>query len=221
MKYIKSLSIMLLVVFLASCEKDNSSSTEPEALGVETGKYSPASLNSTWKYEVNQNGNKFEVFSRTTGTETHVGEEWVVTETSYNGQMDKGFVRYKDGKYYSFIPDGKTQIVGDFEFLHIDENAEEGDSWDLPTNVKFTNSSETIPTFYKITVSEKLDSYEVRGNTYDDVIVMHLNLSVEYFGQQINLANQKYYYAAEIGVIKSVIIGSGQTVTQELIEYTR
>lgn len=222
MKIVKILSLIAILVFFASCKDDTTNPSDNTTLDAETGEFFPASLNTKWTYEFVQNGTTTTMTSTITGTEEYNGKTYIVAESDYNGQIQKGHMRVEDGKYYSLIKDGTTSIKGDFELLHVDENANEGDTWNIPTEVKVQGTSQTISTFYDVKLEEKLDSYEVRGNTYNDVMVMHLVLSVDYpNGFKFYMANQKYYYARGVGVIKSVSVGGGQTITQELIEFEK
>lgn len=220
MKIVKILSLLAILIFFASCKDDTTNPSDNTTLDVETGDFFPASLNTKWTYEMVQNGITSTITSTVTGTEEYNGKTYIVIESDYDGQTQEGHMRVEDGKYYALIKDGTSSINGDFELLHVDENANEGDTWVVPTEVKVQGSSETVSTFYDIKLEEKLDSYEVRGNTYNDVMVMHLVLSVDYpGGYTYYMANQKYYYARGVGVIKSLTAGAGQTITQELIEY--
>lgn len=222
MKIVKILSLLAILVFLASCKDDATNPSDNNTLDAETGEYYPAKLNSKWTYEIVQNGVTTTLTSTITGTEEYNGKTYIVAESDYKGQIQEGHMRVEDGKYYALIKEGTTSIDGDFELLHVDENANEGDIWNIPIEVKSQGASETISTFYDVKLEEKLDSYEVRGNTYNDVMVMHLVLSVDYpNGFTFYMANQKYYYARGVGVIKSVSVGGGQTITQELIEFVK
>ncbi len=219
MKYIKLVFATLTLILFVSCAEDSNSPAQSKTLGVEVGQYSPAQVGSTWRYEITQNGVTSEMIMTVLGTKEKVGKKWIEVESVNNGQTQLGYQRYDNGKYYSFVPDGSTTIVGDFEFLLIDENAEKGDKWDIPADVKMQGSSSTIDALYEVEVYDKLDSYEVRGKTYNNIIAMYLKLSVTYFGQQMYLIDQIYYYASGVGIIKAKAAGSGTTFSQDLIEY--
>jgi hypothetical protein len=219
MKQLKFALVALSIILFTSCKEDSGSPTDSKSLGVEVGQYSPAQVGSYWKYELNQNGVSKDMTMTAVGTKEKVGKKWIEFESVMSGQTQIGYQRYENGKYYSLIPDGTTTIIGDFEFLLIDENAEKGDKWEIPADVRVQGTNTTLKSLYKVEVYDKYSSYEVRGNTYNNVIAMYLNLSATYYGQQMNLIDQIYYYASGVGVIKSVGAGSGTTISQELIEY--
>lgn len=219
MKLIKLFFLTTMLIWLASCSKEESAPTEQKSLNVEVGQYQPAKIGSYWKYEIVQNGVPQIIVGKVVGTKEFNGKTWVEYETEVNNNIQKSYARYDNGKYYAFIPDGTSSIIGDFELLSIDENAAIGDKWEIPATVKITGSTETMQSKYVIEVYDKLDSYEVKGKTYKNIIAMHLLLDVSFGGQDYFYVNQIYYYASGVGVIQSKIISEIKTITQDLIEY--
>ena len=241
-KLLATFTLILLV--LTSCEKDEETSvdssisnnissttnTSTTSSSSESDKslsskdYYPLSINNRWEYagevyfDDMATGETMQYEDIVTGDKIIDGELYYIVE---NDQGGKSFVR-KSGSDYLMINsminsgDSKTQIV-------LKEEGAEGDKWGYEISSAMYGT--TMRNVYTYSILEKLESYEVNGTTYIDVLVMvgdtdsYLDDDDEPY---ISLQNSRYYYAKGIGLIRSKVKQSyidGHYMILDLVSY--
>ncbi|MFN3195914.1 MAG: hypothetical protein ACE364_08200 [Chlorobiota bacterium] len=218
MKYIKVLSILSIFLLFSAC-KENSSSPSDNEDDPKPGRYIPLQIGAEWEYEITQASSNSTYTLRNIGETEKNGHTWTEQITTAANGSQSSIIRFENGKYIQFIASGTGIIVTDMNFIALDENAEIGDTWEIPHKVMFAGSS-PIDAAYTMKIVEKLESYTVRGTKYEDVISVDLNLSYFPNGGTVNRINQRTYYASNVGVIKVEGFGPSTAYTQELINYT-
>jgi len=218
MKYLKIMPLIFFVVLFTACEDDTTTPSDNE--DPKPGSYIPLSTGSQWEYEITQAGNNSTYTLKNIGETEKNGYIWTEQSTTAANSSQSSLVRYEGGKYIQFIPAGTGVIVTDMNFIMLDENAEIGDTWEVPHKVQFQGFSSPIDAAYTMEIVDILDSYTVRGTKYENVISVDLNLSYFPEGDTIDRINQISYFAADVGVIKVEGFGPSSLYTQELIKYT-
>ncbi len=218
MKYLKIIPLIFFVVLFTACEDDATSPSDKD--DPKPGRYVPLQSGAKWEYQTEQQGNTSNMIITNLG-ETQIGNQtWIEQKTTAGSQSGISHYRYEDGKYYQFLAKGTGVIITDINLLMFDENAEVGSKWETPHKVKFQASSSPYDAKYTMEYKEKLESYEVNGETYNDVISISLNLSYIIDGSPVSRVDQVAYFAADVGLIKVVGFQTGISYSQTLVEYT-
>jgi hypothetical protein len=239
-KLLASFTLILLV--LTSCEKDEetsvdsstsnnissttntstTSSTSESDKSPSSKDYYPLSINNTWEYagevyfEDMATGETMEYVDTIPGDTIIEGELYYIVKNDGGGES---FVR-KSGSDYLMINsmvnsgDVKTQIV-------LKEDGAEGDKWGYEISTSMYGY--TTRNVYTFSIFEKLDSYEVNGTTYLDVLVMNGDTET-YLDDEpyMSLKDSRYYYAKGIGLIRSKVKQSyidGHYLVLDLVSY--
>ena len=219
---VKSILLFALALIILSCSDSDtvSNNNTNNEVNVEYGQYYPTKTGTWWEYERTIHGQTQQARFTVVGTQMINGKEWVKIES--NADTTKSYIRYEDGKYYQYMPRSMTQFTQDLEFMYMDENASPGDSWEIKTVLEPNTPGypAQVEAPYEITYVEKLESMEVRGNTYENVMAMNLHLSFVFnMGGddiEIDYIDQTYYHAPGVGIIKAEIQGM---MIQELLDY--
>lgn len=220
MRHLKLLLTLVALVLFTACQDDSTSPSDEDVdIEAKPGRYFPLQLGVEWEYEIEEQGSTYKLISTNNGETQIDGKTWIEQKSVTGFQSGNSHYRYEDGKYYQFLPSGTGVIIEDLNFMLLDENAEVGTEWELPHNVKFQASSSPIDAIYTSEIKEKLDSYEVKGETYNDVVAVSTNLSYIIDGAPFSRIDQVTYFAADVGVIKVVGFQTGVSFSQSLIKY--
>lgn len=218
MKYLKIIPLIFFVVLFAACEDDTTSPSDNN--DPKPGRYFPLQSGAEWEYETVQQGNTAKLIVANIGETQIDNQTWIEQKSTAGSQSGISHYRYEDGKYYQFLAKGTGVVITDVNVLMIDENAEVGSKWEIPHKVKFQASTSPYDATYTMEFKEELESYDVKGKTYNDVISISTNLSYVINGSPVSRIDQIAYFAADVGLIKVTGFQAGISYSQTLVEYT-
>lgn len=195
-------------LLLSSCEKDEDTSINTSTNNNSTsttGDYQPLSVGNVWHYKGGVE------YTNSIDKDTVInGDTYFVIE---NDQGSKSYMR-KSGTDYYIIDE---TIYNDFKpHVILKEAGNEGDEWGF--DISITNFGYTTINEYTFTIHDVLTSKTVNGKTYNDVLVIDLDIDTYLEGvYYASINDSRYYYAKGVGLILSEIPGAADT---ELKSYT-
>jgi len=208
------------LVSLASCQKEvddligNNGSGGGSTNNTPTD-YQPVSANSEWDYLSTYTGPSHLV---ALGTDTTINSlKYYEFNTTNNAGTERGYMSKVNGIYRTY---GNFDPVGVVVELIYLKDAAIGTNW---TN---TISVSGFSNYHKYTVSKRDIQHTVVGKTYNSVIELTYDLSVDdpQGGPVVNVGGGKYYYAKGVGLIESYFgfsfFGVSSTDTTRLLKYT-
>ena len=214
------LLFVFALVVLASCQKEvddligNSGGSGGGANNTPTD-YQPVSANSEWDYLSTNTGPSHLV---ALGTDTTINSlRYYEFNTTNNAGTERGYISKVNGTYRtygSFDPAG--QVV---ELIYLKDAA-------IGTNWTNTISASGFSNYHKYTVSKRDIQHTVVGKTYNSVIELTYDFSVDdpQGGPVVNVGGGKYYYAKGVGLIESYFgfnfLGISSSDTTRLLRYT-
>lgn len=177
--------------------------------------YQPVSANSEWDYLSTTNGPSHTV---ALGTDTTINNlRYYKFNTTANGGTERGYISKVNGTYRTY---GNFDPVGQVVELIYLKDAAIGTNW---TN---TISISGFSNYHKYTVSKRDIQHTVVGKTYNSVIELTYDFSVDdpIGGSAISVGGGKYYYAKGVGLIEAYFgfsfFGVSSTDTTRLLKYT-
>lgn len=223
MRYTKFIALLIVLALFSACKEESSTGPEVDSndLGVPIGDYIPAKMGSTWEYSFNYNGNLGTSLLKVTGTRKFDSGEYVKFEEQVEGQIPtRSYRKYVDGKYYGLTPDGSSSFIGDYQLLLFDVNSSIGDKWEKSAPLK-TQNNKKDSSIHRLELLDRLDSYIVKGVTYNDIIVTQIKLYLKTeAGSVFQLSEYVYHYAKNVGIIKIEASTEVESIVQELTKYT-
>jgi len=212
--------VFAMVVVLASCQKE-----VDDLIGNGGGSgggnnnapadYQPVSANSEWDYLSTYTGPSHLV---ALGTDTTINSlKYYEFNTTNNAGTERGYMSKINGIYRTY---GNFDPVGVVVELIYLKDAAIGTNW---TN---TISVSGFSNYHKYTVSKRDIQHTVVGKTYNSVIELTYDFSVDdpIGGTVINVGGGKYYYAKGVGLIESYFgfsfLGVSSSDTTRLLRYT-
>lgn len=201
--------------------------------GVSSGDYWPTVLNNEWIFS--QNGVNQDPM-RIISTSTLNGSTYYDFDTVF-GQSNAGStaavalrLKKNNGDYFLKTDDFSTTAgpltftTSGYEFIILKDYLEVNGTWSGTFSQTSTYSDPTIPsvtynTTYEGTILEKGISVTVAGETFNNVIKFKVVQNTNIMGQ-ITVSETTYWFAKDVGPIKSSIEAQGQTYLNELIDYT-
>ncbi len=195
LKKLPLIAILAIGTLITSCSKDDDGTTDTSS---NTGKnYLPITTGNNWTY----NGSTS--YTTTVGGTSVIGGE-TYHAMSNSTSTSQSYVRKSGSEYLIVDQQGYGTLTPQ---VLLKEAAAQGDVWNWTLSV--TNSGYTTVNEYQFSIYDKLSSLTVNGVTYNDVLVIDLDLNT-YFGGQLyyTLNDSRYYYANNIGMIKAEITGS-------------
>lgn len=211
---------------------NNGSSGNNNSGGVSTGDYWPTAINNEWTFS--QNGvvqNPMKIIS----TSTINGSTYYDFDTVF-GQSNAGStanvalrLKKNSGDYYLKTDDFSTTAgtltftTTGYEFIILKDYLEVNETWNGTFSQTSTYNDPIIPsitfnTTYVGTILEKGISITVAGETFDNVIKFKMVQNANIMGQ-ITVSETTYWFAKDVGPIKSSIDSQGQTYVNELLDY--
>ena len=213
------LFFVFAVALLASCQKEvddiigtgggGGGSNNPAS-----SDYQPVSANSEWDYMSTSMGSSHTV---ALGTDTIINSlrYYKFNKTSSAG-TERGYISKVNGVYRTYGDfDPAAQVV---ELIYLKDEPI-GSNW---TN---TISVSGFSNYHKYTVSKRDIQHTVAGKTYNSVIELTYDFSVDdpLGGPVINAGGGKYYYAKGVGLIEAYFgfsfFGVSSTDTTRLVNY--
>lgn len=215
------LSFAFAVVMLASCQKEVDDIIGSGGGGGGGGgnnpasDYQPVSANSEWDYLSTTMGASHTV---ALGTDTIINSlRYYKFNKTTSGGTERGYISKVNGVYRTygdFNPAG--QVV---ELIYLKDEAI-GSNWTNTITVSgFSN-------YHKYTVSKRDIQHTVVGKTYNSVIELTYDFSVDdpLGGPIVTVGGGKYYYAKGVGLIEAYFgfsyFGVSSTDTTRLLNYT-
>ena len=193
-------SLLFTVIVIASCSKNDSTSTTlPPAV---------TSANSSWKYEQADSSSGTPIVNNYTLTST-------TSDTTINGKTyhiytnsDGGFTyrNISGNDYYQFdsLPAGIGQDV--FERLYLKDNGTVGTSWTQILSVTIPGVPVPLPVTLTNNIVERDISRVVNGVTYNNVIHVSTSLSSALIPAASLVTAIDSYYAPNYGLIENTTI---------------
>lgn len=217
----RSLFFVLAVVVLASCQKEVDDIIGSGGGGGGGGgnnsasDYQPVSANSEWDYLSTTMGASHTV---ALGTDTIINSlRYYKFDKTTSAGTERGYISKVNGVYRTygdFNPAG--QVV---ELTYLKDEAI-GSNWTNTITVSgFSN-------YHKYTVSKRDIQHIVVGKTYNSVIELTYDFSVDdpLGGPIVTVGGGKYYYAKGVGLIEAYFgfsyFGVSSTDTTRLLNYT-
>lgn len=227
--------VTLSLMFLSSCEKDEENSTEN------------STQNNTSTYVNNTNTGSTASSNTSSNTSSYtddylplnIGNEWTYSgdiayksfinnDTVIDGELyfitenDQGGLSYmrKSGDKYLVI----NELVYNDQKAHVllQENGEEGDEWGF--EISISSYGFVTKNVYTYSIHEKLESFDLNGKTFKDVLVIDADTDTYMDGEYVmSLSDSRYYYAKGVGLIRSKLNQSDWFESfsySDLIEHT-
>ena len=177
--------------------------------------YQPVSANSEWDYTSTNGGSTHTV---ALGTDTTInGLRYYKFDNTNGGATERGYISKVNGVYRTY---GNFDPVGQVvELIYLKDSAI-GSNW---TN---TISIGGFSNYHKYTVSKRDIQHTVNGKTYNTVIELNYDFSVDnpLGGGAISIGGGKYYYAKGVGLIEGYFnfsfLGVTSSDTTRLVSYT-
>jgi hypothetical protein len=199
--------------------------------GTSSGDYWPAAINNEWHLE--RNGTALPVM-KMVSTEVISGKTYYkFAPQSGSGSTSSGTVTIslnKDSGIYKLKTDDITISAGGlngmqtgYEYVVLNDDLAVGGSWNGSYSQTTTYTGFpgiTINTTYSGVVLEKNVSAIVDGETYPDVIKVKVTQISSLAGAPSTSAVTEYWYAKNVGIIKSITVSGGNTYASILVDYT-
>jgi len=244
MKAIKNLlSIFVIITSLTfvSCENEPLDSTLLNNTNSNTGggstgggggsavpsnDYWPAAINNTWTLQ--QNGSNLPPM-KIVATETIGGNLYYkFAPQSANGATNNNYLRKSGGAYFLKTSDTSLNISGltgtqtGYEFTILKDNLALNGTW----NGSYTQTTTytgipaiTQSTDYTGTILAKDVTETVNGVTYPNVIKVNIHQETTSPGS-LSIVNTEYWFAKNVGIIKSKTYAGSGIYTSILVSYT-
>ena len=212
MKYI--LFGLFASIMFVSCQKEVDGGTG-NAGGGATTDYQPVSANSFWDYTSVMTGPSHTV---ALGVDTLIGAlRYYKFDVTRGGASQRAYINKGNGVYRTY---GNFDPVGQvLELVYLKDSAV-GCNW---TN---TISVSGFSNYHKYTVSRRDISYTVNGKSYNPVIELTYDFSIDdpLGGGILSIGGGKYYYAKGVGLIEAYysfdFFGVSSSDTSRLVNYS-
>ncbi|MFY7988249.1 MAG: hypothetical protein ACOVNP_05145 [Flavobacterium sp.] len=235
MKSIKSI-VALFVLSLAfttvSCDNEPvDPALEIGGGGSSTGDYWPTAINNEWLME--RDAVALDPL-KIVGTGNFGGQTYYkFAPQSGSGTSTSGTVTNwlnKSNGVYKLKTDDINVNAGGFsgtqtgyEFIILKDNIAVGQSWTgtYTSTTTYTGiPSITLTTNYTGTILAKNVAATVDGETYNDVIKVSFVQNTTMAGAPATVVNTEYWFAKNVGVIKSISNDAGNSYESILVDYT-
>src|SRR5258705_4247214 len=183
--------------------------------GSNTSDYQPVSANSEWDYLSTNNGPSHTV---ALGNDTMInGLRYYKFNSTTNAGTERGYISKVNGVYRTY---GNFDPVGQvIELIYLKDSA-------IGVNWTNTISVNGFSNYHKYTVSKRDIQHTVVGKTYNSVIELTYDFSIDdpFGGSVLSVGGGKYYYAKGVGLIEAYFgfsfFGVSATDTTRLLNYT-
>ena len=209
------------VVVLASCQKEvddligNGGGSGGGSNNNTPTDYQPVSANSEWDYLSTNSGPSHVV---ALGTDTTINSlRYYKFNTTTNAGTERGYISKVNDIYRTYGNFDPVGVV--LELIYLKDAA-------IGTNWTNTISVSGFSNYHKYTVSKRDIQHTVVGKTYNSVIELTYDFSVDdpLGGPVVSAGGGKYYYAKGVGLIESYFgfsfYGVSSSDTARLLKYT-
>lgn len=198
--------------------------------GTSSGDYWPAAVNNIWSYERDATISTLKIGS----TETVNGQLYYkFLPQNGSGTTTSGTVTTslnKNSGVYKLKTDdininagGLTGTQTGYEFIVLKDNIATGETWNGTYSQTTTYTgipALIVNTVYTGTILEKNVSATVDGESYSDVIKVKITQTGTFTGAPAVTVNSEYWFARNVGIIKTVSTSNGTSYTSTLVDYT-
>lgn len=233
-------ALVLTSTTLTSCENEavdstidlsNPSNPSNPGGGSSSGDYWPTAVNNQWVY--NQNGVDLEpmkmigtdVFNNKTYYKfapiSGSGTEATLSATTWLNK-NNGVYTLKTGDLDVGVP-GMSGTMTGFEYVILKDNIAVNETWTgtYSQSTTFTGIPPmTQTTNYTGKILEKDATVTVDGESYTNVIKVHINQQTSLMGTSLSVVNTEYWYAKNVGVVRTITITGSGSYETKLVDYT-
>ncbi|WP_133259528.1 hypothetical protein [Pseudochryseolinea flava] len=202
----KKLWFMILLALSFACSKDESK----ESI-VSRDDYFPNTPGTTWTYDGPLEGTMVVTSERKT-----FGDKVYSELVQEGAQSGASYLNKGSGDYYLRGFAG----LGEIDLLVLKDDVDEGATWDQ--NITYQGTSAKV--YY--TLSQKNIEETIDGETFNNVIVVEVNVTTSAFGSALTVAALTFHFGKGVGIVRietdyEVLTGlSGFNGTTDLVDYT-
>jgi hypothetical protein len=196
----------MLTGVLFSCTKDNEEQPVEDSFnaditqlenGVTTGEYAPYTTGSTFQYK-QETILGDTIITWTVLQEKKIGDKYFIEISGFLGATDNGYFNCEGGNYTCYL--SATAFTPVIEMVYMKENVAVGTEWEKLINMNFGGL--VFQNKYLFSYVGKIDSHTVEGNTYNDVIHIHLVTSTIMNGNEVPASEDDYFWAKGVGLVE-------------------
>jgi len=241
--------ILLATFFITSCETEpldseidlndfnsntnqNNSDNNNSNGGVSTGDYWPTAINNEWIFSLNgveQEPMKIISTSLIEGA-TYYNFNNAIGQGSSTTANANISIKKTGGDYYIKVNDinsesgGFSFVTTGYEFIVLKDYLAVNETWNGSYTQTSTYSDPSFPvitfsTTYIGTILEKGITVIVAGETFNDVIKLKIVQTTTIMGQATT-SESLYWFAKDIGPIKTSAEAQGESYLNEIVDYT-
>lgn len=199
--------------------------------GTVSGDYWPAAINNEWHFQ--RDGVAQPVMKMSSTVVISGKTYYKFAPVSGSGSSSSGTATIslnKDSGLYKLKTDDINVSAGGlngtqtgYEYIVLKDNIPVGSTWNGTYSQTTTYAgipAITISTNYSGEILEKNVSATVNGEVYSDVIKVKITQIASMAGAPSTTAVTEYWFAKNVGIIKSITLSGGTTFTSILVDYT-
>ena len=211
---IRILIFAFIVILIASCQKEADGGLSSSNNTTTISDYQPVTANSEWNFSSTSIGN---YTLKSLGSDTLInGRKYYKFDNTSSQGTERGYISKSNGTYWQYAESPVGGIV--LEQIYLKDSA-------IGTNWTNTISVNGFSNYHKYTVSAKDIQRTVNGKTFNNVIELTYEMSLDNpLGGIINAGGGKQYFAKGIGAIESYFdvgfFGINVSDTTRLVSYT-
>lgn len=225
MKNIFLVLTLIAALALSSCSSDDNNT---ESAGISTGNYWPLAVNNTWNYF----GNGIDSEIKIIGTQVLNGKNYFeVKDNSYTNSEIKGYLLKDGAVYFQRIAESTVNANGlvinldGYEIPLFKDNLAQNNTWNGSISLKAryilngNNVVLDVKMNYKGTILASNATETVNDVVYTDIIKMRMTLDIV-VGNQTSQGSVDYWFAKDVGPIKTIEVGGDLSINRGLMNYT-
>jgi hypothetical protein len=213
-----TLIFFALLLSLSSCSNDDGESV-PD-YGISTGNYFPLTENNKWWY-LDDGEVKLIAISTINYFDNIPYYRIYNSNSDLESWMIKKGASYfqKSGDTFMNLSNGNTLFIGEYEIKLLKDDVLVGGNWsdNLTLDIKVygggTPVSLPATLSYTSTILERNATETIEGNTYTNVIKVHM-YALETVNSQNTIIESEYWFAKDIGLIKEITTSSTDNITK-------
>ncbi|MCL9808625.1 hypothetical protein [Flavobacterium luminosum] len=203
-------------LFLTSCSNDDANN------GTSTGNYLPMAINNKWSYlDQNDQIDEMHIIEKENLNNKTYYKIDTQKESEELGYPVESWFAKSGAKYFTrtaFEMPIYNAEVSPMEVIILQDDLEVNQTW--TQNFKLTikvygQGSQSLPVTVTGKIIEKGVSVNVQDVNYDEVIQTNVKIDINGTKTETN-----YWFAKDVGVVKSITTIDGTISTSELINYT-
>ena len=213
---------LLIAATMFACDKKDDEETPTVTTadvqqlnnGVTTSAYAPYTKGSVFEYKYSDPWNDTTV-TWTVGDGKEIDGKFYIEIEGFMGMVGNGYFNCESGIYTVYmLASASTPLM---KMVYLKENVAIDDTWDQSMSASYNGIS--VENKYVFTNKGPVDSMEVEGVTYNDIIHVHLDTYIVMSGQEIPGSSDDYYWAKGIGLImKTGLSGDISLVSYNIVQ---